>query len=74
MIKSAEVTKTALQLPEDQRAKLALELLGSLPAVLHDDDEGIAEALRRDAEMDRDESAGMTMEEFRRDFATSFPH
>lgn len=68
MIESAEITKTALQLPEDQRAKLALELLGSLPAVLHDDDEGIAEALRRDAEMDRDESAGMTMKEFRQAF------
>ena len=68
MIESAEVTKTALQLPEDQRAKLASELLGSLPAVLHDDDEGIAEAMRRDAEMDRDPSAAMTMEEFRQAF------
>lgn len=68
MIESAEVTKTALQLPEDERAKLASKLLGSLPAVLHDDDDGIAEALRRDAEMDRDPSATMTMEDFRKAF------
>jgi hypothetical protein len=40
-----EVEKLALDLPEDQRALLAARLLGSLPAVLHDEDEGIAEAL-----------------------------
>jgi hypothetical protein len=44
-----EVEKLALDLPEGQRAVLAAHLLGSLPAVLHDDDHGIAEALRRDA-------------------------
>ena len=47
-----EVEKLALDLPEQQRASLAASLLGSLPAILSDEDEGIAEALRRDAEID----------------------
>jgi hypothetical protein len=51
-----EVEKLALDLPENQRAVLAAHLLGSLPSVLHDEDEGIAEALRRDAELDADAS------------------
>ena len=38
-----EVEKLALGLPERERAKLAVSLLGSLPAVLSDEDEGIAE-------------------------------
>jgi len=48
----AEVEKLALDLPETERAVLAAHLLGSLPSVLHDEDEGIAEALRRDAEFE----------------------
>ena len=47
-----EVEKLALDLPEQQRATLAASLLESLPAVLSDEDEGIAEALRRDAEIE----------------------
>lgn len=47
-----EVEKLALDLPERQRATLAANLLESLPAILSDADEGIAEALRRDAELD----------------------
>ena len=43
----AEVEKLALDLPETERAVLAAHLLGSLPSVLHDEDEGIAEALLR---------------------------
>lgn len=57
-----------MQLPENERAELAAHLLGSLPAVLHDDDEGVAEALRRDAEMDRDPSVELSLEEFRAAF------
>jgi hypothetical protein len=41
-----EIEKLALDLPENERAVLAAHLLGSLPPVLHDADEGIAEALR----------------------------
>ncbi len=55
-----EVEKLALDLPENQRAVLAAHLLGSLPSVLHDEDEGIAEALRRDAELDADASSAMS--------------
>jgi len=47
-----EIEKLALTLPEKQRATLAANLLESLPGVLPDDDEGIAEALRRDADLD----------------------
>jgi hypothetical protein len=47
-----EIEKLALDLPERQRATLAANLLESLPAILSDADEGIAEALRRDAELD----------------------
>jgi hypothetical protein len=61
----AELEKQAMQLPDDQRAGLAAHLLSSLPAILHDDDEGVAEAMRRDAELDRDPSSGQTMQEFR---------
>ena len=65
MSSASELTETALQLPEDERAKLASDLLCSLPSILHDDDEGVAEALRRDAELDRDPSASLTMEQFK---------
>jgi len=65
MITLDEIEKSAMLLPENDRARLASNLLGSLDSVLSDDDEGIAEALRRDAELDRDPSAGMTMAEFR---------
>jgi hypothetical protein len=60
-----ELEQQAMQLPEDQRAALASLLLGSLPAVLHEDDEGGGEAMRRDSELDRDPSAGMSLDEFR---------
>jgi hypothetical protein len=59
----AEVAKLAFDLPESQRALLAAHLLGSLPPVLHDEDEGVAEALRRDAELDTDPSIGITPEQ-----------
>lgn len=47
-----EIEKLALTLPEKQRATLAAHLLESLPGVLSDEDEGVAEALRRDADLD----------------------
>jgi hypothetical protein len=49
-----EVKKLALDLPEKERAVLAANLLESLPGVLWDEDDGVAEALRRDAQMDAD--------------------
>jgi putative addiction module component (TIGR02574 family) len=56
-----EVEKLALDLSERERAKLAANLLDSLPGVLSDQDEGIAEALRRDAEIDGDPNQAMTL-------------
>ena len=58
-----EIEKLALDLPENQRAVLAAHLLGSLPSVLHDEDEGIAEALRRDAELNAKMSSVISLEE-----------
>jgi putative addiction module component (TIGR02574 family) len=59
----AEVERLAFDLPDSQRALLAAHLLRSLPSVLHEDDEGIAEALRRDAELDADPNIGITLEQ-----------
>jgi hypothetical protein len=59
----AEIEKLALDLPESARAVLAAHLLGSLPSVLHDADEGIAEALRRDADFEANLSTGISLEE-----------
>jgi hypothetical protein len=49
-------------LNEEQRARLAVSILDSLPGVLADQDEGIAEALRRDAELDADPESGLSLE------------
>lgn len=60
-----EIHKEALTLPEDQRAKLAADLLESLPVVLSDSDDGSAEARRRLDEMKRDPSVGRTWEQIK---------
>ena len=65
----AEVEKLAFDLPEGERAVLAAHLLGSRPAVLHDSDEGIAEALLRDAELDANPALGISLEELDRRIA-----
>jgi putative addiction module component (TIGR02574 family) len=59
----AEVEKLAFDLPDSDRAVLAAHLLHSLPSVLHDEDDGIAEALRRDGELDADPSGAITLEQ-----------
>ena len=58
-----EVEKLALDLPERQRATLAANLLDSLPGILSDEDEGVAEALRRDAEIEADPSQAISLAE-----------
>jgi putative addiction module component (TIGR02574 family) len=58
-----EVEKLALKLTEDERAVLAARLLGSLPPVLQDADDGIAEALRRDADLGANPSSGLSLEQ-----------
>jgi hypothetical protein len=60
-----KVEKLALGLPERERAKLAVMLLGSLPAVLADDDEGVSEALKRDAESEADPSKLISLSELK---------
>lgn len=40
-----DIEKTAMALPEDERAQLASVLLCSLPSVLYNEDKGVAEAL-----------------------------
>ncbi len=68
MATMSEVEKLALDLPESDRAVLAAHLLDSLPPVLHDEDEGIAEALRRDASLDGNPSAGIALEQLDQQF------
>jgi putative addiction module component (TIGR02574 family) len=64
MVTITEVEKLAFDLPESERAVLAAHLLRSLPSVLSDEDEGIAEALRRDADLDANPENGITLEQF----------
>lgn len=60
-----EIHRDALQLPESERALLAAELLGSLPAVLSEPDGGVAEAQRRLKELKEDPSSGRTWDEIK---------
>ncbi len=64
-----EVESLAFKLSEQQRAMLAARILDTLPPALVDLDDGIAEALRRDTEMDSDPSIGINLEQFDRQFA-----
>jgi hypothetical protein len=59
----ADIERLASALPDSQRAVLAARLLRSLPAVLHDQDEGVAEALARDADLDAHPNAGLSLDE-----------
>lgn len=59
----ADIEKQALNLPDQDRAKLADRLLASLPPDFTDDEE-IEEALRRSREMDKDPSRVISHEEF----------
>jgi hypothetical protein len=56
-----QIAAEALLLPEKERAGLASRLLRSLPPVAFDDDEGVAEALHRDAELDADPTTAMSL-------------
>lgn len=68
MLKAEQLLQAALILPEPERATLASELLASLTAVplgAVNEEETYHEMLRRDAEMDEDVSASLTVEQFR---------
>jgi putative addiction module component (TIGR02574 family) len=58
-----EVEKLALDLSERDRAALAANLLDSLPDILSDKDEGVTEALRRDAEIEADPTSAISLAE-----------
>jgi hypothetical protein len=58
-----EVEKLALDLAEKERAVLATLLLKSLPGVLDDADEGMAEALQRDQDLDANPTLGISAEQ-----------
>ena len=66
MMTLTEVESLAFELPEQQRATLASSILDTLPPLFTDSDDGIAEAERRDAEMDSDPSKGINIEQFDR--------
>lgn len=59
----AEIEQKALSLPEQDRARLADRLIASLPEDFIDEDE-IAEAFRRDKEMDENPEMVISHEEF----------
>jgi putative addiction module component (TIGR02574 family) len=61
----ADIEREAMKLPDRDRAYLASRLLDSLPEVLSADDDGLAEANRRSAEMAKDPGSAMTFEEVR---------
>jgi len=66
MMTLTEVESLAFELPEQQRATLASRILDTLPPLLTDSDDGIAEAERRDTEMNADSSKGINLEQFDR--------
>ena len=65
MCKVEEIFSLVLDLPEDQRASLASDILDSLPANMSDDDNSLAEARRRSHEMDEDPSIAMSWGEMK---------
>ncbi|MES2657843.1 MAG: addiction module protein [Verrucomicrobiota bacterium] len=66
MVTLAEIEAQAMNLTDSERATLASRLLHSLSSELGDDDDGLAEALRREAEMDADPSMSISLEELKR--------
>lgn len=58
-----EVERLALDLSEKERARLAANLLESLPGILSDEDQGVTEALRRDAEIEADPALSISLSE-----------
>jgi hypothetical protein len=65
MTRLQDLAQQAGRLPEAERAALAARLLATLPPTLADADQGVAEAKRRDAELDANPSAGLSDQQFR---------
>lgn len=66
MARLSEINALAMNLTVSERATLASHLLHSLPPEFEDEDDGVAEALRRDSEMDADPSMCITLDELQR--------
>jgi putative addiction module component (TIGR02574 family) len=66
MTRVQELRQQARALSTSERAELAADLLESLPPIRDDEDEGVAEAHRRNEEMERDPKASITWEQLRR--------
>ena len=66
MTRLQQLASDAQALTDSERATFAAHLLASLPAVLADQDEGIAEALRREAAMDASGDPGLTWDELKK--------
>ncbi len=66
MTKLAEIEAAALRLPDKERLHLADKLLGSLPRppAASEPDEILAEALRRDGELDSGQVKPLTEDAF----------
>lgn len=58
-----EIKNLAHALTETERATLAAHLLDSLSPVLYDEDEGIAEPVRCDAELAANPSLGLSLDQ-----------
>ena len=58
-----EIERLALDLSEEERATLAANLLDSLPGILSEEDDGMAEALRRNAEIEANSSDSISLTE-----------
>lgn len=66
MTRVQELRQQASALSISEKVELAVALLESLPPILDDQDEGVAEARRRDLEMNSDPKASITWEQLRR--------
>lgn len=66
MTRLQQLERDAKSLTDAERAEFAAILLATLPVVLADDDAGVAEALRRESEMDATGDQGISWDELRR--------
>ena len=66
MTRVQEIRQRASTLTNKEKAKLAADLLESIPAVLDDDDGGVTEARRRDAELEDNTVEAITWDQLRR--------
>lgn len=64
-----QLKKEVLALSDSERAALVAQLLASLPGVLAEEDGGVAEALRREAEMNAIPSVAISVNELKRRLA-----